>query len=226
MRGINRKSSPQVVKGVVQKRNNWKPSENCYRAPRPREVVIERDRPGEGYRHVLTKQDIYDFISLLPDWDNLAVGLNAIVLTAGSSRADGYHVPGVVHVCAWESQLWIAASSKYYEDHSAVFERLGVPCERAVDRLASDENKAAAVWEFRSTFGWYSEDAWVCKFTEDAARGYQLLHILLHELGHHHDRMTTRSQKRTGRGETYAEEYAYKYEGLIWQQYVKTFPLF
>jgi hypothetical protein len=80
MRIYPRKTAPQVVRGEVRKKNRWTPSENRYDAPRPREVVVDRERPGEGYRHVLTKKDVYDFLSLLPDWDKLAVGLNAVVL--------------------------------------------------------------------------------------------------------------------------------------------------
>jgi hypothetical protein len=46
------------------------------------------------------------------------------------------------------------------------------------------------------------------KWTENTARAYQLLYMFLHELGHHHDRMTTRSRRATARGEPYAESYA------------------
>jgi hypothetical protein len=102
----NRKSAPQVVKGRVQKKNNWSQSADYYQAPQPRMVVIDRKRPGEGYRHFLNKSDIYRFLELLPDWDRLAVGLNAIVLAPGEWDTAGYHVPGVVHICAWDTELW------------------------------------------------------------------------------------------------------------------------
>ena len=197
----NRKSAPQVVKGRVQKKNNWSLSPDYYDAPQSRLVVVYRKRPGEGYKHVLNKSDIYQFLEVLPDWKNLAIGLNAIVLSPGEYNTDGYHVPGVVHVCAWEAELWRETSKAHYEAHQDILERLGVDCEE------TDE-------------GWF-----MCKFHERAARGYQLLHVLLHELGHHHDRMTTRSQKGTGRGEKYAEEYARLYEASIWQQYQKAFSL-
>jgi len=48
----------------------------------------------------------------------------------------------------------------------------------------------------------------VTTWTEGQARAFQLVHVLLHELGHHHDRMTTRSQQNAARGERLAEEYA------------------
>ncbi len=214
MRGNQRKSTPQVVRGETRKKNNWKGSENRYDAPRPREVVVDRERPGEGYRHLLTKKDVYDFIALLPEWDHLAVGLNAIVLAEGYGP-DGFHCPGVVHVCAWESTGWINTSNKYYQDHADIFTRIGVECESAEDYLQRELTDAEAARNYWKTFGWFGRDTWLCKFTEDAARAYQLLHILLHELGHHHDRMTTRSQRRAARGELYAEAYALKYEALF-----------
>lgn len=197
----NRKSAPQVIKGRVQKKNNWSLSTDYYVAPEPRTVVIDRKRPGEGYKHVLNKSDITRFLEILPDWKNLAVGLNAIVLAPGEDNTDGYHVPGVVHICAWEAELWREHTRAQHEAHRDIFERLGVPCEDMGD-------------------GYYQ-----CRFDEAAVRGYQLLHILLHELGHHHDRMTTRSQKQASRGEKYAEEYARLYEAVIWQQYQKVFRL-
>ena len=68
------------------------------------------------------------------------------------------------------------------------------------------------------------ENGYLCKFTEAQARAYQLLHILLHELGHH-DRITTKSQKRASRGEPYAEAYALTYEAKIWDVYQRRFGL-
>ena len=226
MRGNQRKSTPQVIRGEVCKKNNWSPSENRYDAPRSREIVVDRERPGEGYRHVLTKKDVQDFIALLPDWDNLAVGMNAIVLAKEYDSANGFHSPGVVHVCAWESTLWINTSNNYYQDHADIFARLGVDCEPAEDYAQRKLPDAEAARNYWRMFGWYGRDTWLCKFTENAIRAYQLLHILLHELGHHHDRMTTRSQRRAARGEPYAEAYALQYEALIWEKYVRIFPLF
>lgn len=187
--------------GRVQKKNNWNPSTDYYDAPDPHAVMIDRKRPGEGYKHVLNKSDIYRFLELLPDWKNLAVGLNAIVLAPGNERSAGYHIPGVVHICAWDADLWQELEADFYKEHADIYERLGVTCEET------------------------EEGNFLCKFDEEAVRGYQLLHILLHELGHHHDRMTTRSQRRASRGEKYAEEYARLHEAVIWQQYQKAFKL-
>ena len=200
MRVVNRKSTPKVVSGEVRKKNNWAQSPDYFYAPKPRMIEVDRKRPRDGYRHVLTKADIYTFLELLPDWDELAVGLHAIVLGRGSFGTDGYYFHrGIIEICAWDESLWIEYHKDHYAEHRNIFERLNVECEKAGDTY------------------------YLCKFDEASARAYQLLHILLHELGHHHDRMTTHRQRETGRGEKYAEEYALRYEPQIWRAYQKAF---
>jgi hypothetical protein len=56
-------------------------------------------------------------------------------------------------------------------------------------------------------------------WTEPQARAFQLLHILPHELGHHHDRITSRQQHTLGRGEPYAERYANQVLETLWPSY-------
>jgi hypothetical protein len=194
-----RKTTPKVVAGRVQKKNNWQGTPNYYNTSLSLPEVI-RKRPGKGYRHLLLQKDIYDFIGLLPDWATLSEGLNAIVLAPGEWSTFGYHVPGVVHICAWENDLWLDVTLEGYEKERDILEKLQVPCE--------EENGDI-----------------ICKFTESSARAHQLLATLLHELGHHHDRMNTRSKKRASRGEPYAEEYARKYSNQIWEKYIEVFGL-
>ena len=194
---INRKSAPGVACGRVQKKNNPEWTANYYTTAPP-SLTIDRQRPGQGYRHVLMQRDVEAFIKLLPDWAELSRGLNAIVLAPGERNTNGWHTPGVVGVCAWEADLWIDYTTGHYEDHKDIFDRLGV---------RSHEIKNGVM----------------CEFTEDQARAYQLLHILLHELGHHHDRMTTKSKVRAARGEPYAEAYALAYEARIWARYQEEF---
>ena len=197
---INRKSTPQVVGGRVQKKNNPEWTANYYTTPPP-SLVIDRQRPGKGYRHLLLQRDIEAFIRLLPGWPELSRGLHAIVLAPGEYSINGWHTPGVVGICAWENDLWIDFKNNtvFFGNHMEIFQRLAVLME------ASDDGYT------------------MCKFTEAQIKAYQLLHILLHELGHHHDRMTTKSQVRASRGEPYAEDYALAYEARIWEQYQEAF---
>ena len=200
MRRINRKTSPKVTGGLVQKKNNWAPTADYYNTEQ-RLPVIDRKRPGKGYRHLLKQKDIHDFISILPDWNELSVGLNGIVLAPGSWDCFGYHVPGVVHICAWEEDIWIELSQKYYEQDRELLEKLNVECTQVKNSM-------------------------LCKFTENTARAHQLLATLLHELGHHHDRMTTKSKLDADRGEPYAEAYAKAYAEQIWIEYQEKFGVF
>ena len=196
---MNRKSAPRVKRGRVQKKNNAALTPNYYTAAAPF-PVIDRLRPGKGFRHLLTHRDVETFIELLPEWDDLATGLNAIVLAPGGDDM-GWHEPGVIHICAWEAALWWDDTTpEFVQDHRAFLDRLGVKVVRDGDRL-------------------------VTQWTESQARAFQLLHIFLHELGHHHDRMTTRSRARAARGEQFAEQYARRNESAIWEAYVGTFGL-
>jgi hypothetical protein len=194
-------TNPAVAGGKVRKKNRTARSPTWYNTRQDR-LVVQRLRPGFGYRHILRQKDVLAFVQLLPDWAELSQGLHALLLAPGQWNCDGWHRPGVVAVCAWERDLWRELTGQGYAQHRDLFERLEVPCEQTDD-------------------GYY-----LCRFTEPAVRAYQLLHVLLHELGHHHDRMTTRSRADACRGEGYAEAYAWEYEERVWDWYLKTFGLY
>lgn len=192
---LTRKSAPKVKRGRVQKKNRWDQSPSYYTHVQPW-PVIDRQRPGRG-RHLLHRSDVERFLRMLPEWDELSHGLNAIVL-APFDDCMGYHVPGVVHVCAWERDLWWNdAIPGFVDDHRGILDRLGVAEAQQGHRL-------------------------VLKWTTAQARAFQLTHVLLHELGHHHDRMTNRSGL-SSRGEPFAEMYAARYADRIWERYCAGF---
>ncbi|MGI8922974.1 MAG: hypothetical protein ACR2HJ_02865 [Fimbriimonadales bacterium] len=197
MRPQQRKVTPGVKAGRVRKKNRAELSNDYYVHTQPLPVV-DRKRPGPGFKHLLTKQHIYDFIEILPDWDELSQGLDAVVLAAGRHDRYGWHVPGVVHVCAWEVGIWERVTIRSFEDDREIMERLHVPIES-------------------------NDDEVILKFTESTARAFLLLDVFLHELGHHHDRITTRSKREAARGEPYAIAYAAEYGARIWRDYVRRF---
>ena len=196
---FKRRTAPKVMGGRVLRKNRHKPTANYWNT-RQKVPVIDKERCGHGYRHLLRKKDILEFIEIIPDWNELATGLDAVLLAAGETDCDGWYDGGVIGLCAWERDLWREAEADYYGEHKEIFARLGVPCEpRGKDFL--------------------------CKFTKETARAYQLLHVFLHELGHHHDRMTTKSKDDCGRGEGYANDWALNYEPMVWDRYLRTFGL-
>jgi len=203
MRAYARRQSPGVRNGRVQKKNNHLGDPSDYFAYKQRELRIVRERPGEGYRHVLTVQDVRDFLELLPEPEPLLDGINAIVLAEGDGRTYGvYHYPSaVVELMAWPRELSRWTSRKFYEEDRGIFDRLAVECGPEED-------------------GWF-----LCHWTVEQARAYLLIGVLVHELGHHHDRMSSRRQVDCGRGEPYALAYTARFEEVLWDRYTRRFGL-
>ena len=76
-----------------------------------------RELTGRGYKHLLSKSDIHEFIEIVPEWDQSAEGLDAILLAAGDAGCDGwYNHLGVVAICAWERNLWRVTVSGHHPD--------------------------------------------------------------------------------------------------------------
>lgn len=91
---------------------------------------IYRKHPGPGHRHVLLVRHVRGFLSTLPDWPDLAVGLNTILLAPARPDCDGFHRPGVVAVCAQPRNLsQLVSNPAYVTEHRDIFDRLGVPVE-------------------------------------------------------------------------------------------------
>lgn len=199
MSGRQIKSSPRVKAGRQYCAERSVPGAPLDNEPRPYPEVY-RKHPGPGYRHVLLARHVRAFLEMLPQWSELAVGLNVVLLAPARPGCDGFHRPGLVAICAQPRNLaQLIDHRPYVEAHRDIFRRLGVPVEATAE-------------------------GHVLHFTERTLRAYQLLHVLLHELGHHHDRMTTRSKRRASRGEGFAERYAREHAEHIWERYFKVFP--
>jgi len=198
MKRLNRKTTPKVVGGQAQKKNNHKETENYWNTYQ-KDVIIDATKPGKGYKHFLKKRDILKFISILPNWGEVSQGLDAIVLELGSDDIFGYYNnAGVIAITAWEKEKDILIYKSFFKEHEDLFERLGVK--------ATEQDKN-----------------YFCEFNEDQIKAFQLLHILLHEIGHHIDRMRTKSKLNCARGEQFADNYAFKYEKEIWARYQEEF---
>ena len=197
-KNINRKTTPKVKGGKPLRKNNHTQTSNYWNTQQ-KEVQIDEYKPGKGFKHFLKKKDIINFIEIIPNWEVLSQDLDAIVLSFGDVDYDGhYNNNGVISISAWEKDRDVLMDNGYYQDHKELFERLGV--------IATP--KSGGVF---------------CEFTEDQIKAYQLLHILLHELGHHYDRIKTKSKFKSSRGEQYAEEFAFVNEKEIWNKYQEKF---
>jgi hypothetical protein len=140
---------------------------------------------------------------MLPDSDEVAVGLDAIALAPGRLPVEGkYHTGyGVIDICAWPRGLWdYGVPSEHVADHEQLLDLLGV--------------------DYR-----HGNDGYEVRWTPSQARAYQLMRILPHELGHHHDLITSQRQHRAGRGESYAEAYALRILEDVWPIYARRFEV-
>jgi hypothetical protein len=192
-----RKTAPAVHRGWVRRKQNWAETPGLFELA-PGALEIWRERPGPEHAHMVTRDDLRAFLALLPEYTSLARGLRAIVLARASPHADAYYRAGVVHLCAWPRALWQSWDRAHHRAHASILGRLEVPCVPLEDERVE------------------------CRFTASTARAYLLLHVLVHELGHHRDRQTTASG-RIARGEGYAEAYAREHEAVLFERYVQRF---
>ncbi|NDV81425.1 hypothetical protein [Bacteroides sp. 51] len=192
-----RRTATRIKKGTAQKKNRHERTPNYWNT-RQDIIQIDVENPGKGYKHFLKKRDVKQFLEILPNREEIDIEFDAIVLEHGDFYRDGRYRDGVICITAWRKEMTMEYGLGYFYAHKSLFDKLGV----------------------RYTL---KEDYVICDFTENQIKAYQLLHILLHELGHHHDRINSKSKRRCGRGEKYAESYAFKYEEIIWNRYFEYF---
>jgi hypothetical protein len=199
-RRFHRKTAPGVRAGRTLRKNDWRRSPCLYTDPQPR-LVIDRRRPGDGYRHLLLKRDVERFITLIPNWETVSAGLDLVALDAGRPGCDGWYDRGAVGICAWPIDMRYEVNAEWYRGHRDFLRRIEARVE------GDDPDDVTIHW------------------TPWTVRAYQLCHVFLHELGHHRDRMTTRSRRRCARGEGFAERYAWEFEPQVWERYLEEFGL-
>ncbi|RYD70215.1 MAG: hypothetical protein EOP84_27070 [Verrucomicrobiaceae bacterium] len=193
---FRRKTALKVKHGRTAPKNRHVPTSH-------QGYVIDRESPGRGFRHVITKRDLQAFIDLIPDWGTWSHRLERIILAAGNLDDDGCYAfydreeTGSITLHAWEEDLWVPLSADYFSEHQPILEQLGVS------------------WNAEG------EDV-VCRFTEAQAKAFVLLHVFLHELGHHAERLCQGLRDNTC-GESYAEEFANRRFEMMFPDYVRVF---
>ncbi len=193
---FNRRTATKVKGGRVQRKNRHQPTGH-------QGYVLDRESPGRGFRHTVTKRDVQAFIDIIPEWERLSERLERIVLASHCGDADGHHhfyhreETGAIWLHAWPEDLWMELSTPYFEAHADIFQRLGVSYDRLKEQVQ-------------------------CRFTESQARAFMLLHVFLHELGHHYDRIHQKHHDTT-KGEEHAERFATSRFEQLFPEYVRVF---
>jgi hypothetical protein len=189
MPSIVRRTSTKVVDGRVTRKSRSDLSDG-------RGYFIRKEPAGRGFTHVVSPNQLREFLKIVPGWPEVAYRLNAIVLTKGSRDTFGYHAfssrvkVATIALCAWPKMLWTPLSPRFYQENRRTLEALGVDCRKDLKGVTA-------------------------RFTVAQARAFSLLDVFMHELGHHRDWL-----HRRGRGlpnkERFAEEYAERhFAGLL-----------
>jgi hypothetical protein len=195
----HRKRSLRVFDGKVDFNNYWGVDLGDYRTHIQSEVHIHRRDPGPGRRHLLTVAHIREFTELLPDWDEIADALDAIVLDH-DPKLLGWYQGLVIGLCSWERDLWWPSCSP----------RFFAELRESLDLIGVEYAKRGGVYEIR--------------WTEDQVRAFQLLTTFMHEVGHMMDALSGR-RPGASRGEPFAERYAQRRMHELWPAYARRFPV-
>jgi len=193
---FNSRTATRVKDGRVQRKNRHRPTGHDG-------YVLDRESPGRGFRHVVTKRDVQAFIDIVPEWDRFSERLERIVLAAPADDCDGAYEffhreeTGAIYLHAWREDLWTNLTVSYFDYHQHIFDRFCVSFDR-------------------------QEDCVTCRFTEAQARAFMLLHIFMHELGHHYHR-TNQKHLGSNKGEDYAERFATSRFQQLFPAYVRVF---
>jgi hypothetical protein len=213
---LPRKTTPRVKGGRVQKKDReGRTAPDGYTLGASLQTV--RHAPGPGHVHVLDEHDVRRFLDLLPDWSTLGRGIHAIVLDRADDFDGCYRHDGVIMLASWPEEMVRDFYLPYFEEHREVLERIGVPWEIVTPpapERASEPDPGGLVPP-DSPPAPYAR----CWFEPHTARDYLLMHVFLHELGHHHDHRTLRRSGSIPRGEDYAEAWAIERERALWPRY-------
>ena len=87
--------------------------------------MFARERPGKTGRHVLRADEVRRFCELLPEWEQLRVGLDAVVLGAASGHIDGWYDDGMIVLAAWEREEPFEWSCPHAIEHAEIATQCG-----------------------------------------------------------------------------------------------------
>jgi hypothetical protein len=191
----------KVRNGRVQKKNRTDVFvRDCWDHRRGGALPIVVEGAVRGCRQVLSEDDLRRFFRIVPDWSTHAAGLRCVVLGDGSDDVFGWYDDGVILLDAWYAPVgkteWYAS---FYEEHAHIVARLGV------EPTVLDDGDV------------------FLPFTREQAAAFLLMHVFLHELGHHVDAMRTRAKLKGPNGEPFAEQFANDLAEQLWTPFFRAF---
>jgi hypothetical protein len=181
----------QRARGERNQKLPFVPPEDWYepKERKPGQYRIVSQSPGEGYRHILTPQQIRDRLARLPA--EFVEPLEVIQLSQMTRKKRCYPCYGM----QWGSTLYL------------------YPIEENLVEHFDAQPKPDVINEARMYGGQWREGrgtAWELVWTPEAIQDFYLNNILLHELGHLLDTRNTTYMARERYAEWFAVHYGYR----------------
>lgn len=176
--------------GSVTLRGPYLPPERWYEPSKHRRdsFCVISQQAGEGYRHILTEDDVRRRLAQLPDW--MVKPLEVVQLSQMTRKKRRSPCYGM----QWGSTIYL------YPIEETLVESFAQPPKPA-------QRIEAAMYGARWT---HEEGQWRLVWTEDAIRDFYLNNVLIHELGHILDSRNTSTRDRERYAEWFALEMGYK----------------
>jgi hypothetical protein len=150
-------------------------------------IVVQS--PGEGFRHVLTAEEIRQRLADLPQ--RFVEPLEVVQLSRMTRKKQGFPCYGM----QWGASLYL------YPIEQSLVEHYSSPPTPA---QLNEARMYGGRWQFE-------QGVWQLVWTEEAIKDFYLNNILIHELGHLVDTRNSRSADRERFAEWFALEYGYKF---------------
>jgi len=145
--------------------------------------------PGQGYRHVLTPDDIRARLAQVPQ--QFLRTLEVVQLSRMTRKKQSFPCYGI----QWGAAIYL------YPIETELVERY--PCPPTPNQV-NESRMYGGLWQHESA------GVWSLTWTEEALRDFYLNNILIHELGHLVDGRNNRHIDRERYAEWFALEYGYK----------------
>lgn len=153
----------------------------------PYRIIIQP--PGDGFRHILTPEDVRARLAELPAW--MTAELEVVQFSRMTRKKQSFPCYGM----QWGAAIYL------YPIETGLIEYYNAPPTPA---QANEARMYGGQW--RET----SRGVWGLHWTEESVRDYYLNNILIHELGHLVDSRNTGYEARERFAEWFAVEYGYK----------------
>lgn len=174
--------------GFGRQRQSYMPPERWYEPETVAKYRIVHQAAGEGYRHVVSANEIRARLAELPGW--MTQSLQVVQLSRMTRKKRTFPCYGM----QWGNAIYLYPVE---EDRIEHFNTPPKPAQIVEARMYG------ASWR-------QADGVWQLVWTEESLRDFYLNNILIHELGHILDQRNTSYADRERYAEWFALEYGYK----------------